>query len=537
MHEAALTQALFPARDELPIVERTVGALLRERAAEDPGASALLEIDSTGAPGREWTYGELLEDAEALARALATRFAPGERIVVWSPNSPEWVLTEYACALAGLTLVTANPAYQARELAYVLNQSRAAALFLVQEHRGNPMAEIGAAAAAEAPTLREIVDMEDPAQLRARGPRAAAPAEAAPGDEAQLQYTSGTTGFPKGARLHHRGLVTNAMHFMHRAGVRKGDVIANYMPLFHTSGCGMAVLGAVQNACRLLMFRVFDPAAVLDRIESHRVNAMTGVPTMLLALLEEQARRPRDCGSVRIAVSGGSMVAPEIVRRIASTFGCRFQIVYGQTETSPVICQHRLDDSLEDVAESVGQPLPRQSVSIRSVEDGSVVGIGETGEICVSGYCRMLGYNDDPEATARTIDAEGWLHTGDLGTMDARGYVRVTGRVKEMIIRGGENLFPAEIENCLLEHPEVGEVAVLGLPDARWGEIVAAVIRPAPGCAPTPGALRTHCRERLAPIKTPVVWLRTAEFPLTGSGKVQKFALREMWARGELAEL
>lgn len=537
MYEVSLSEALFPAQEDLPIVEKTVGDVLREAAAAHPDAPALLEIDVAGEPGRSWTYGELLRGSERLARALSTRFAPGERVVVWAPNAPEWVLMEYACALAGLTLVTANPAYQARELAYVLTQSKAAGLFIVREHRGNPMAELAATAAQDAPALREVTDLEDFDALHARGPRPEALPEVTPDDEAQLQYTSGTTGFPKGARLHHRGLVTNAMHFMARAGLREGDAIGLYMPLFHTSGCGMCMLGAAQNAAHVLLFRLFEPNAVLDRIESHRINAMNGVPTMLLALLEAHAARPRDCGSVRIAISGGSMVAPELVRRVRSTFGCAFQVVYGQTETSPVITQHHSTDDVDTVAETVGQPLPRQAVSIRRVEDNAVAAIGEIGEICVDGYCKMLGYNDNPEATAATIDAEGWLHTGDLGVMDARGYVRVTGRVKEMIIRGGENLFPAEIENCLMEHPDVGEVAVIGLPDEKWGEIVGAVIRPAPGATLDPASLRAHCRERLAPIKTPAVWLPTANFPLTGSGKVQKFALRKMWERGELTPL
>ncbi|MFO7855439.1 MAG: AMP-binding protein [Paracoccaceae bacterium] len=537
MYEVTLSEARFPAQDDLPLVEKTVADVIREAAAAAPDAPALTEIGMDGKPGRRWTYAELLADAETLARALSTRYAPGERIVVWAPNAPEWVLTEYACALAGLTLVTANPAYQAAELAYVLNQSKAAGLFLVREHRGNPMAEIAASAAAEAPALREIVDLEDPAALHARGDRPEALAAVAPGDEAQLQYTSGTTGFPKGARLHHLGLVTNAMHYMARAGMREGDVVGNYMPLFHTSGCGMSVLGCAQNRGHLVLFRLFEPESVLDRIADHRVNCMTGVPTMLIALLEAHAARPRDTSSVRICVSGGSMVAPELVRRISATFGCPFQIVYGQTETSPVITQHHSTDPPDTVAETIGQPLPRQEVSIRRVEDDTTAALDEIGEICVRGYCRMLGYNDDPEATARTIDAEGWLHTGDLGTMDAKGYLRVTGRVKEMIIRGGENLFPAEIENCLLEHPAVGEVAVIGLPDEKWGEIVAAVIRPAPGATPDPAELRAHCRARMAPMKTPAVWLRAEGFPLTGSGKVRKFALRDAWAAGELQDL
>jgi fatty-acyl-CoA synthase len=349
-----------------------------------------------------------------------------------------------------------------------------------------------------------------------------------------IQYTSGTTGFPKGARLHHRGLTNNARFFAARAGVRPGDAWLTAMPLFHTAGCAMCALGTVQNRGRLILLQMFDPAAMLRLVAAEKANVLTGVPTMMVAMLEAQAREPHDASSLRIAISGGSMVAPELVRKVTSAFGCSFGTVYGQTEASPVVTQHHVGDSIEDLAYTVGQPLPQTAISIRSVTDNRIVPCGEVGEICIHGYCRMLGYNDDPEATGETIDAEGWLHTGDLGTMDARGYVTVTGRVKEMIIRGGENLFPAEIENALLEHPAVAECAVVGLPDETWGEIVACFLRPAEGAEVSADDLRRHCREQLAPQKTPQVWVRTESFPLTGSGKIRKFALRDAWLSGDL---
>jgi fatty-acyl-CoA synthase len=537
MYDVKLSNAVFSAQHDLPIIEKTVADVLREAAASAPDAPALTEISTSGEAKRRWTYSELLADAERLAGALSTRYAPRERIVIWAPNAPEWVLLEYACALTGITIVTANPAFKASELAYVIKQSKAAGLFLTPEHRGNPMARIAAEVAAEAPALREVIDIEDSDALYARGLRPDALYAVNPRDEAQLQYTSGTTGFPKGARLHHIGLVTNAVHFMQLAGVTEGEVVPNYMPLFHTSGCCMRVLGAVTCRGHLLLFRAFDPGAILDEIERYRISVLSGVPTMLAAILEAQTSRPRDVSSVRVAISGGSMVEPEFVRRIRSTFGCKFQVIYGQTEASPLIAQHHLDDDPDIVAETVGQPMPHVEVSIRRVADNSVAALGEVGEICVRGYCVMLGYNDDPEATAKAIDLCGWLRTGDLGTMDARGYLRVTGRVKEMIIRGGENLFPTEIEKCLLEHPAVAEVAVIGLPDEKWGEIVAAVVCPAPGLTGDPAELREHCRNRLAPMKTPAVWLRANSLPRTGLGKVQKFALRDAWMKGELPDL
>lgn len=537
MYPLDLKEAHCPAQGDMEVVEATVGALLRAAAAERPDAPALLEIGMDGQPGRSWAYGALLADSERLALALSTRFAPGERIVVWSPNSPEWLLVEYACALAGITLVTANPSYQAQELRYVLEKSGAAALFLVEDYRGNPMARIGAEAAVGLSALREITDMEDEAALFARGPRPEALHEAEPGDEAQLQFTSGTTGFPKGARLHHRGLVTNARFYAGRAAAREGAAWSCFMPMFHTAGCGMSALGALQTFGRLIMFRVFDPNAILDRVEADRIEMLGGVPTMIFALLETQAKAPRDISSLRTVVSGGSMVAPELVRRVKAGFGCGVTTVYGQTETSPVVTQHWPDDSLEDVTSSVGQPLPQTAISIRRMEDNTVAALDEQGEICIHGYCRMLGYDGDEAATEKTIDAEGWLHTGDLGSMDSRGYVRVTGRVKEMIIRGGENLFPVEIENALLEHPAVAEVAVVGLPDEHWGEIVAAAIRFAPGPTADAETLRAHCRMRLSPQKTPSVWRIAEGFPLTGSGKVKRFALRDQILAGALREL
>ena len=275
---------------------------------------------------------------------------------------------------------------------------------------------------------------------------------------------------------------------------------------------------------------------MLDLIESERVGFLLGVPTMLIGLLEAQAARPRDVSSVTMALSGGWMVPPELVRQVKSVFGCGFTTVYGQTESSPVVAQTHADDSLEDLCETVGRPVPDTEISIRDPVTNELIALGEIGEICARGYCVMLGYNDNPAATAAAVDTEGWLHTGDLGSMDARGYVRVTGRVKEMIIRGGENLFPAEIENILLEHPDVAEVAVVGIPDARWGEMVACSC----GCRPARGwicnALIAHCRANIAPQKTPSRWIEVKEWPLTGSGKIQKFVLRDQFVRGELAE-
>ena len=531
MYRFDLTESLIAPQTDTDIRETTTGGLLRSVAAEAPERAALVEIGMDGQPGRRWSYGALLADSERLAKALASRFRPGERLCVWSPNTPEWVLMEYACGLAGLVLVTANPAYQAKELRYVLEQSRSVALFLVESYRGNPMAEIGAEAVAGNAAIREVVDLDDHAELFRIGDPAGLP-DVQPGDAAQIQYTSGTTGFPKGAVLSHRSLTNNARMFVDRCGLTEASVMMNVMPMFHTSGCGMSTLGALQRAIPMVLFKVFDPVSVLKNIAAERITTFTAVPTMLVAILEALSVEDCDLSSLEVVVSGGSMVPPELVRNVTDAFGCAFQTVYGQTECSPLITQHHLGETPDDICNTIGQPMPRTGVSIRSVGENAVVPVGEVGEICVSGYCLMLEYNDNPEATAATIDAEGWLHSGDLGRMDARGYVQITGRVKEMIIRGGENYFPAEIENVLLEHPAVSEVAVVGLPDDKWGEIIACFAKPVPGEVIDPTELRSHCRAHLAPQKTPAVWVQVRDFPLTGSGKIQKFALRDGFAEG-----
>ncbi len=531
MYDVALTASHFPAQCDEPVLETTIGGILRAQAAHTHDAPALVEAGLAGLTDRCWTYGELLAAAERLARALLSRFKPGERICVWAPNAPEWVILEYAAALAGLTLVTANPAYQERELRFVLDQSQSAALFLVKEHRGNPMASIGAAAA-RLPCVRAVIDLEDHEVLFAGCDEIRALPVVSPRDLAQIQYTSGTTGLPKGVLLHHHGLTNNARLYSVRAGLEQGITALNFMPLFHTAGCGMMALGAAQFGGKMILARLFDPSQMLDIIESEQVVYLIGVPTMLIGLLEEQARRQRDVSSIRTIVSGGAMVPPDLVRRVRDVFGCAFQTVFAQTEASPVLSQTYRDDSIADLCETVGQPLPHTEVSIRDVGNGAVMPLGAAGEICARGYGLMIGYNDNPEATAAAIDGEGWLHTGDLGMMDSRGYVRVTGRVKDMIIRGGENLFPAEIEGVIAEHPSIIEAAVVGAPDERWGEVVVAFVRLNGTAVFEPTALVAHCRERIAPHKTPSRWIVVDEWPLTGSGKIQKFILRERLAAG-----
>lgn len=532
MYEVSLTESYFPAQTDDEVMETTVGGILRTQSAKTPNAGALVEAGMDGRIGRAWTYAELLTYSERLARALLSRYRPGDRICVWAPNIPEWVILEFAAALAGLTLVTANPAYRPRELKFVLEQSGAVGLFLVKEYRGNPMAEIAAAVANEVGALREVIDMDDHAALFAGDDPARMLPEVRSTDPVQIQYTSGTTGFPKGAILHHRGVTNNARFCFSRLKAQAGETTLNFMPMFHTAGCGIITLGAIQFGCRMILAKLFDPGHMLNLVEAEKVTNLLGVPTMLVALCEAQSARPRDVSSLRIASSGGSMVAPELVRRVRALFECEIQPLYGQTESSPLLTQCRSEHAIEDLCETVGQAMPQTELSIRDPHTNAIMPISAVGEICARGYCVMIGYNDNPEANAKAIDADGWLHTGDLGTMDARGFVKITGRVKEMIIRGGENLFPAEIENVLLEHPDVAEVAVVGAPDERWGEIVVCFLRLRAGATLNKTALIAHCRERIAAQKTPAHWIEIAEWPLTGSGKIQKFVLRDQFVAG-----
>ncbi len=355
--------------------------------------------------------------------------------------------------------------------------------------------------------------------------------EVRPDEIAQIQYTSGTTGFPKGAELHHRGLTNNARFYAERIGLAPGEVYVNPMPLFHTAGCAMGVLGTAQSLAVHVPVLAFDPPAVLELLESERGAAFVGVPTMLIAMLEHPDFARRTLSSLRVAVSGGAPVPADLVRRVEEQLGVRFSIVFGTTECSPLITQVQLDADAKDRAETLGSPLPQTEVQITDPATGKPVPPGQVGELCARGYMVMRGYHNAPGATAAAIDADGWYHSGDLASLDARGCLRIEGRIKDMIIRGGENIYPREIEEILFSHPAVAEAAVIGVPDETWGEAVAAYVRPVPGQpAPTREELRTYCRERLAPYKTPLHWVFVEQFPMTPSGKIQKFKLRESFA-------
>lgn len=524
--------AYWPKTETAPVLEMTAGDALRRAAALAPDRTALVEIapeglrSLTGAnrTDRRWTYASLLADAEACARWLLTRFSPGEHVCLWAPNVPEWVTVQYGAALAGLVVVTANPGLREAELAHVLRRSRAVGLIAVSAYRGSNMAEIAHRLKGE---VRDIALLEDLAGLMASAPADSPLPAVAPASPAQIQFTSGTTGLPKGALLHHRGLVTNAAFLAARAGQAE-DVVVTPMPLFHTGGSVLGVLGAVTTLSTLVLPVMFDPKLMLRAIEQERASVASGVPTMLAAMLQEVAGGAYDVSTLKVMISGGAPMPPDLHARVEAGFGCPLVTLYGQTELSPAVCATSPGDTVQDRAHTAGHPLPQAEVRIADATTGAVALLGEEGEVQVRGYQVMQGYFDQPVETAKAMTPDDWLRTGDVGRLDDRGFVTITGRLSDMIIRGGENLYPAEIEAALIRHPAIAEAAVFGLPDEFWGETAAAAVRLSAGQAPpTPEQLKLHCRDLLAPHKAPSRWFVVDQFPLTASGKVQKFALRE----------
>jgi len=521
----------WPSDTSEPLDHVTVGDLLRRVARQAPDRIALVDGQPDAAGRRRWSYAELLGIAEDVAAALLARFEPGERVAVWEANRPEWVMLQLGAALAGIVLVTINPQYRSAELRYALEQSGVAGLVHGTSHRGVAMSEVVAELRPGLPALRETICFADWDEFRASGKFGTQLPELTPADPVMIIYTSGTTGFAKGALLHHLGVVNAAGLSAQRAGFQDGDCWINPIPLFHTGGGVLASIGTLVQRGTHVVVPGFEPSLVLDLIEAEHGSMVLTVPTILLAMLEAHDRAPRDVSSLRTVMSGGAKVVDTLVRRTTATFGCEFSILFGQAELHGVLTQTRTSDSPRDQAGTLGQPMPHVEVKIADPATGEPVAIGAEGEICARGYQNMTGYYDMPEATAATIDPDGWLHTGDAGTMDDRGYLRIAGRLKDIIIRGGENIHALEIEQLLAEHPGVAEVAVIGIPDPRWGEQVAAVIRPAdPAAPPDEAELAAFCRARVARFKAPRLWFFVAEFPMTPSGKIRKFELKERYA-------
>ncbi|WP_043287139.1 AMP-binding protein [Paraburkholderia oxyphila] len=510
-----------------PVTELSIGDALRLAADKWGNRIALVEGTEIANAHRQWSFAQLYENACVVAHALLARFSPGEHVAVWSANCPEWVLLEFGAALAGLTLVTVNPAYLPKELVDVLRRSNATGIVLCPEYRGRDCMAILNEIRAEIPDVREVISLANWSAFLDSGKSTRSLPHVSPDDVAQIQYTSGTTGFPKGAELTHRGLVNNGRFYANVIGANAQDVWVNPMPLFHTAGCGLATLGALQTGGMHVLPAGFDPRLMLDLIEAHRGTVVLCVPTMLIRMLDQPDAKDRDLASWRLATLGGAPVPPELVRRAFTEFNLDVAIGFGQTESSPYITHTLPRDPNPQWIETVGRPLPQTEVKISDPDTGETVPLGVIGEVCAKSICVMKGYLGDRKATAETIDAQGWLHTGDLGSLDAQGYLRIHGRIKDMIIRGGENIYPREVEDVLCTHPGVTLASIVGVPDAQWGEVVVAFVQPRPGCNLSSDELFEFCRARLASYKTPRIWRFVDRFPQTASGKIQKFVLRD----------
>ena len=532
--EVVLRESYWPGDATQQPVETTIGDLLRQLAREVPERTGFVEAPLPPLPTRRWTYAQLLLAAEQSARALLRHFRPGERVAVWSPNCAEWVLLQHGAALAGLVLVTVNPAYLGEEVHHVLHASGAVGLFHAREHRGVDMARLVAQLRPRLAAMRECFDLGcwDEFTLQGR-PDIVLPA-VLPRDTAQIQFTSGTTGKPKGAQLHHLGLVNASRFAAQRATFPDGGVWATAMPLFHVGGSAGSHLGALTSRGTFVLQPQFDAGDMLRIVESERVNHIHGVPTMVMRMLDHPERSQRDLRSLRTLMSGGSLVPDWLVRRAREELGSRFTITYGQTEANGVICQTSPDDTLERQTTGIGRPARCAELKVADPGTGAVRPIGVAGEIWVRGYQVMHGYFSLPPGAEDAVTSQGWLRTGDVAVMDDAGYLRITGRLKDCIIRGGENIYPMEIEEVLRQHAAVQDVQVVAEPDTQWGEVVAAVVQLRADQRPTARSLYEHCQARLAAYKLPVRWYYVESFPTTNSGKVQKYALRERIRQGAM---
>lgn len=521
-----LAQSYFSRDESTQLLEAPIGEVLLTAAERFGEKIALVDGQADPSARRSWTYSSLAEEAKKVAAALLQHFEPGQRIAIWSANSPEWALVEFGASLAGLVLVTVNPAYRVSELEYVLGQSQVRGIVVQDNHHGRDLTAVLQEARTSLPGLEVVIPLSTWEGFIAAGTSRALP-RVEPSAMAQIQYTSGTTGFPKGACLSHRGLSNNARLYAQAIKRDDSDVWINAMPMFHTAGCGLATLGALHTGGTHVLAPAFDAGHMLDLFEQEGGTMMLCVPTMLFRMLEEQERRPRDLSAWRLVTLGGAPVPAALVRRAKESFGAEVAIGFGQTEASPYLTHTIVGDQNPAWIETVGKPLPQTDLKIIDTTTGEVMPVGTSGEICARGYGVMTGYFNNPKATEAAIDEEGWLHTGDIGSMDEQGYCRVLGRLRDMIIRGGENIYPREVEDLLFTHPAVANVAVIGLPDPSWGETVAACVILREGGTAESSTLEAFCRAKLAAFKVPRNWYFLESFPQTASGKVQKFALRE----------
>ena len=535
---ATLTDMTSYAAGELEpvLLEETIGANFERTAAAHPDREALVEVAS----GRRWTWAELDREVDALAVGLIRAgIGKGDRVGIWSPNCAEWTITQYACAKIGAVLVNINPAYRTHELGYALNQSGTRLLISAPSFRTSDYRAM----------IEEVIDTTPVEQVLYLGSpewtdhnvsdpgvtlEQAMTWSLDPDDPINIQYTSGTTGYPKGATLSHRNILNNGYFTTELINLTHEDRLCIPVPFYHCFGMVMANLGCTSHGATMVIPAPgFDPEITLRTIAAERCTGVYGVPTMFIAMQNHPSFAEHDLSTLRTGIMAGSICPVEVMKRCVSDMHMsEVSIAYGMTETSPVSCQTRADDDLDRRTATIGRVHPHVEIKIVDPVTGETVERGQTGEFCTRGYSVMLGYWDDPEKTAEAIDADGWMHTGDLAEMREDGYCNIVGRIKDMVIRGGENIYPREIEEFLYQHPDIEDVQVIGVPDQKYGEELCAWVKLRAGSDPLDAdAVRAYATGRLAHYKIPRYVMVVEEFPMTVTGKIRKVQMREESAR------
>jgi fatty-acyl-CoA synthase len=529
-----MTESYARGDTELALLEETIGANLDRMVTRFGDRDALISC----VQGRRYSYAELGAAVDELGRALmAAGVAAGDRIGIWSPNCAEWTLVQYATAKIGAILVNINPAYRTSELEYALGQSGCRMLIAAPAFKSSDYRAMIAEVRDRLTALERVVFLDGPdwdelmaggADVREEDLRARA-AQLTPGDPINIQYTSGTTGFPKGAVLTHRNILNNGFFVGEGCRYTESDRVCIPVPFYHCFGMVMGNLGATTHgAAMVIPAPAFDPEATLAACAREHCTSLYGVPTMFIAMLGEPDFDRYDLSSLRTGIMAGSPCPVEVMKRVMEVMHMdEVGICYGMTETSPVSIQTAPDDPLDKRVGSVGRVHPHVEVKVIDSADGRTVQRGAGGELCTRGYSVMAGYWNDAERTAEAIDADGWMHTGDLATMDDDGYVNIVGRIKDMVIRGGENVYPREVEEFLYGHPDIADVQVIGVPDQRYGEELMAWVIPRSGASLDADDVRRFCQGRIAHYKVPRYVKLVDGFPMTVTGKVQKFKMRE----------
>ncbi len=520
---------------DAPLLGDTIGDDLDRTAAAHPDREALVEVQT----GRRWTYAQLREEVDAVALGLlAAGAAKGDRLGIWSPNVAEWTLVQYATAKLGVILVTINPAYRTHELEFVLKQAGISVLVAATSFKTSDYAAMIEQVRPDCPDLRRVVLIGTPSWEELVAPGRTGDADElarrqavlSPDDPINIQYTSGTTGFPKGATLSHHNILNNGYNVGRLCGYTPEDRVCIPVPFYHCFGMVMGNLACTSHGATMVIPGPgFDPKATLHAVAAERCTSLYGVPTMFIAELNDPDFGSYDLSSLRTGIMAGSPCPVEVMKQVVDRMGMtEVTICYGMTETSPVSTQTRADDSLDRRVSTVGRVHPHLEVKVIDPETGLTVPRGQPGELCTRGYSVMLGYWDEPAKTAEAIDAARWMHTGDIGVMDDEGYLNITGRIKDMVIRGGENVYPREVEEFLYTHPDVVDAQVIGVPDVKYGEELCAWVKLREGApALTVEAVREFADGRLAHYKIPRYVLVVDEFPMTVTGKVRKVEMRE----------